>query len=334
MKNRAIAAILVLLLAVSLTGCAGNDGKTTGTTNAAAGQAKKLFPLRQATPTNFDEVMIASRLGFFEEEGIEIKNTGVLRGGASAIQTVTQGVNDIFNGHPPNVAQAILAGAKVKAVAPGQVDNPNTPHVAYLVKEDSPIKSLQDIVGKKVAQTSSTSVCQDGYLKMWLKQHHLPLNVEWVKLPNPGQQEQALRQGLVDVTTSHQPYSAVALKQGGLRQIATSYDIVKTPAGGLSIYGFSEKFIAEHPDVVRGFCKALAKVRPWINTHPKEAADIVAKEYKLDPDQVTSKMFEENPQIDPAAIELWFKIAEDVGLWKPGDIKPTDTYTNEFAPKQ
>jgi ABC-type nitrate/sulfonate/bicarbonate transport system substrate-binding protein len=255
--------------------------------------------------------------------------------GATEMQTVAQGINDAFIGaHPFVVAQAIMAGVKVKAVAPGMIDDPEFPHVRYLVKEDSPIKTLDDIVGKKVSQTSSSSVCQDGYLKLYLQQHNLPMNVEWVKLPNPGQQEQALKQGLVDMTTSHPPFSGITVKQPGIRQVATSYDIVKTPGAGLSVRGFNEKFIAEHPDIVKAFCRALQKSHKWINANQQEATAIMAKKLKVDnQDNVSVFRYEERGIIDPAYMELWIKMSEDIGLWQPGAIKATDIYTNEFAPK-
>lgn len=321
--------MLLFFVMLAFTGCSKNDAVKPAV--SAGGQ--KLFPIRVQTVQGFNEIPIADELGFFREEGIEIQYTGVLKGGANEFQTIVQGINDAFiGGHPPNVAQAILAGIKVKAVAPGMVDNPKFPHVRYLVREDSPIQSLNDIVGKKVAMSSTTAPCIDGYLKYYLQQNNLPQNVNWVTLPNPGQQEQALKQGLIDVTTSHPPYAGVALKQGGVRQIGTSYDIVKTPAAGLSVRGFSEKFIQEHPDVVRGFTKALAKVRPWINAHPKEAAEIIAKRNNLNPEDVSAFWYDEHDYIEPSYIETWFSLAEELGMWKPGAIKPTDIYTNDFAP--
>jgi ABC-type nitrate/sulfonate/bicarbonate transport system substrate-binding protein len=330
MATRFVLSVFVLFITVAFTGCSGqNTGKAT-----VAGGAKQLVTIRVAGDGNTNgAVMIANEIGLFREEGIEIKYTGALKGGATELQTIAQGINDAFvGGHPPALAQAILAGVKVKAVAPGMVDNREFPHVRYLVKEDSPIQSLRDIVGKKVSISGTTSPCSDGYLKLWLKQNNLPVDIEWVQLRNPGQQEQAVKQGLVDMTTSHPPYAGIVLKQGGVRQIATSYDILKNPAAGLSIAGFSEKFIQEHPDIVRGFCRALAKGRLWINAHQKEAAEIVAKKNNLNPDEVSIFWYDEHAAIEPAYMELWFKIAEDLEMWKPGAIQPTDIYTNEFAP--
>lgn len=338
MRKRIVFSLLLLFIAITFTGCGSSNhsGGHAEQAAAAAGDGKKLFPIRVAGDgTANGEVVIGNEVGIFREEGIEIVFTGALKGGATEMQTIAQGINDAFiNAHPFVVAQAIMAGVKVKAVAPGMIDDPEFPHVRYLVREDSPIKTLDDIVGKKVSQSSASSVCQDGYLKLYLQQHNLPLHVEWVKLPNPGQQEQALRQGLVDMTTSHPPFSGITVKQPGIRQVATSYDIVKTPGAGLSVRGFSEKFIAEHPDIVSAFCRALQKSHKWINANQQEATAIMAKKLKVDnQEHVSVFRYEERGSIDPAYMDLWIKMSEDIGLWQPGAIKATDIYTNAFAPK-
>jgi len=154
-----------------------------------------------------------------------------------------------------------------------------------------------------------------------------------VVLPNPGQQEQALKQGLIDMTTSHPPYAGVALKEGGVRSVATSFDILHDPAAGLSVRGFTEKFIAHHPEIVRAFVRVLDRTHHWINTHQQEAAAIVARRAKLKPEQVSIFWYDEHLGIEPSYIDTWFKISESIGLWKPGAIKSTDIYTNDYAPK-
>jgi ABC-type nitrate/sulfonate/bicarbonate transport system substrate-binding protein len=297
---------------------------------AAASGAKapgKLFTVRMATQTGFNEVPIGVELGFFREEGIEIRYVGVLKPGTELI-SVLSGDNDMFTGHPPSLAKAILGGAKLKAVAPGMVDHPDFPHVQYLVKEGSPIKSLKDVIGKKVA-VSSRSECSDGYITWWLKRHNLPTNVEWVVMPAE-QMEQALRQGLIDMTTSHPPHAGQTMRRGGVTRIGTSYDIVQSPAGGLSIRGFSDTFIREHPEVVKGFVRALYRSRVWINANQEEAARMTARRLKMKPEDVSVFYYDEHPTIEDPYIRTWFRLAVENGLWKEGAIKTTDIYTNAY----
>jgi ABC-type nitrate/sulfonate/bicarbonate transport system substrate-binding protein len=323
-----VTTITSLLVVLSLTSC----GKSQSTSTETDG-SKKLFTIRMVTQTSFNELNIADELGYFKEQGIKIQYTGVLKPGITEYQLIAQGINDAFvGGHPPNVAQARLAGIKVTAVAPGMVDNPKYPHVRYLVKNDSSIKTLDDINGKKVS-ISGVAGCTDGYIKYYLKQKGKTENIKWVTLPNPGQQEQSLVQGLVDVTTSHPPYAGLAVAAGGVREIGTSWDILHSPGAGLSVRGFSDEFIKEHPDVVKGFTEALYKAHVYINSHPKESKEIIAKWLKLKPDDLSVFWYDEDKTINPEYINKWFDISQSIGLWKKGDIKPTDIYTNAYAPK-
>ena len=292
-----------------------------------------LFTIKTITQTGFNEINVADELGFFKEEGINIEYTGVLGKGVTEFQLLEQGVNDAFTGsHPPTVAQARLAGLKVKIVAPGMVDNEKSPHVRYLVQENSPITSLDQIVDKKVAITS-TAPCYDGYLTYYLQQKNIKGKPEFVTLSTAGQQEQSLAQGLVDVTTSHPPYAGKALAAGGVRQIATSWDILHSPGAGLSCRGFTEDFIKEHPDQVQGFVNALYKARVWINSNQDEAINIVAKYLKLEPKDLSVFWYDEEKNINPEYINEWYNISETIGLWKKGDITQEELYTNEFVPK-
>lgn len=292
-----------------------------------------LFPIRVMTQTGFNEINVADELGFFKEEGIKLEYTGVLGQGVTEFQLLEQGVNDAFtSSHPPNVAQARLAGCKVKIVAPGMVDNPDFPHVRYLVQKDSPITSLDQIVGKKVS-ISGTSACTDGYLKYYMIKHNIQGDVDWVTLSKAGQQEQSLDQGLIQVTTSHPPYAGKELGSGNARQIATSWDILHSPGAGLSCRGFTEDFIQKHPDQVQGFVNALYKARIWINSHQDEAKKIVAKYLNLEPDDLSVFWYDENKNINPEYINEWYNISEEIGLWKHGDITQEEIYTNDFVPK-
>jgi len=322
-RHKISSLILIGILNVSLFGC----NKTESAVNEDG-----LFVLRIQTQTSFNEINVADELGFFKDAGIKIEYTGVLGQGVTAYQLLEQGVLDVAGGHPPEAALAIKSGVDVVMVTPGIVDNEKFPHVQYLVQDNSDIKTLDDIVGKKVGETAS-GTCYDGYLKYYLKTHNVNGDFEIVTLNKAGQQEQSLAQGLIDVTTSHPPFAGKALAAGGVRKIATSWDIFHSAGAGLSCRGFKKSFIEEHPDVVQGFSDALYKARLWINSNQDEAKKINAKYLGLDEKDLSVFWFDENKNITPEYIDQWFKIAESIGLWKNGEIKPEDIYTNKFIPK-
>jgi ABC-type nitrate/sulfonate/bicarbonate transport system substrate-binding protein len=339
LRKRLPAVLLALLLVVAILGGCGKSDETasqetgtdSSTTDASADQ--ELFTLRAVTQTTFSETIIADKLGFFEDEGIKIEYIGTLGQGITQYQALEQGDLDVFTqGHLTDVAQARIAGLHPVAVAPGFVDDPDNPHVTYLVREDSDIQSIDDFAGKKVA-IFSPGVCTDGFIKKYFKEHGLDAStIEFISLPQAGQMEQALVNNQIDVTTSHTPFAGVALAGGGVRRVAASFDIVGTPAGGLAVRGFSDEFIAEHPDIVQGFVNATYRARIFMEANP-EYSKIVGAEYlKLKPEQVSSNSYCQEKNILPEWADLWFKLSEDLGYWKPGDITPEEVYTNKFVP--
>ncbi|MDR1978502.1 MAG: ABC transporter substrate-binding protein [Synergistaceae bacterium] len=300
----------------------------------AEGAKPDLFVIRVPLKTGFNEFTAADLKGFYEEEGIKAEFIGLLEG-LSVYQMLEQGLIDVTDGHTDKLTQARLAGIKVKAVLPGMVDHPKLPHVRYYAREDGPIETLDDIVGKKVG-ISNYAACNDGYLKAYLNKRGIEGEVEWVVLPKAGQMEQALSQGLIDLSTTHPPFASLVVNAGGSKQVASTWDLYNSPGAGLSIRAFHEDFLAAHPEEVKAFSRAMYKTRKWINENPNEAIPLVSEALGLDPAKVNVELdtfwFSEEPGIKKEDIELWFEISESLGYWNHGDIEPEEVFTNEFDP--
>jgi ABC-type nitrate/sulfonate/bicarbonate transport system substrate-binding protein len=301
--------------------------------DATAGGEKKLFKLRMVTQQTNSETIIADRLGFFANEGIEAVYIGALGQGVSQYQAIATGDLDVFTqGHLTNEAQARLAGLDIRTVQPGFVDDDVYPHVTYLVREDSDIRSIEDFAGKKVG-IGTNGVCIDGYITKYFTDHGLdPSTVEYVTLPQAGQPEQAVVQGLIDVTTSHSPYGGIALAAGGVRRAAASWDIFESPAAGMATRGFSGAFIEEHPDVVQGWSNAMYHARVFIENHPEYAREVSADYLGLAAEDVSLNRWPLEKNIPQDWAKFWFDLSEELGYWKSGDITIDEVVTNEFVP--
>lgn len=326
-SKRIISLVSLLLVAlIAFTGCGSKSKDTT-----ASNGEKKLFPVKIATQTGFNEFDVATALGYFKEEGIEIQYTGALQPGTSEVQTVVAGANDVFTGHPSTVAKAVLAGAKIKIVSPGMVDNANFTHMDYMVKADSPLKTAEDVKNRKIKiAVAGTGSCSDLIALQWAKKNGIPAeNIEFILMPE-AQQEQAVTQGLVDVANLH-PVSYKKAHADGLRTLFTSWEVVGNPAAGSSIRGFSEKFIKENPEVVKGFVRALYKAHVYINSHQKESIDIVAKALDKDPSSLAVFWYDENKKVQDSYVQTWLDLMIAHGQLKASDpIKASDIYTNDY----
>lgn len=342
-KKRSIAVLIALLMTLTLifTGC--GSANSSGKSNSATGQStgtskdggeKELFTLRVVNQTQLNELIVADQLGFFKDEGIKIQYIGQLGQGVTQFQALEQGLIDVVTqGHPADVAKARLAGMKVKMVAPGYVDAEANPHIVYLTQEKSPLKSLDDLVGKKIGIPFS-GVCTDGYIRYYLKERGLnPDSVEFVTMTNPGAAEQALTQGLVDATTSHSPIWYKTLNAGGVRKLASSWDIFQDPAAGFACRSLSEDFIAAHPDVVQGYVNAEYRARIFITNHLEYAKKVAGKFLNIDPKDLISNDYCTDKNVRLEYVETWLKLAKDMDVLPAGSaIKAEDITENRFVP--
>jgi ABC-type nitrate/sulfonate/bicarbonate transport system substrate-binding protein len=323
---------------LGLAGCS-DDTSTEGTDTSADASAdsgdtaapKELFPIRVITQTVFNEVIVGDKLGFFEDEGIKIEYIGTTPQGVTEFQLLEQGEADAFvSVHPPQIGQARLAGIDAVAVAPGSRDTKLFPHMHYLVPENSSIQSLDDLKGKTIG-IPSIAACTTGLVEYWFANKGETSDAEFVALGT--NLESSLLQEQVDASASHNPFAGKALAAGGLREIATSNDVLQQENFSLAGRGFLRSFIDQNPDVVQGFANALYRSRSWINDHVEEAAALNAESNGLDPADVSAALWEPSKTLIPEALERWVQLAEIIGNWEPGQIDPTELYDNSFGEK-
>lgn len=309
---------------LGLTGC-------TSTPPVASTGSKELYPLRVITQTVFNEIVVGEKLGFFGDEGIQIEYIGTIPSGVTEFQLLQQGEADAFvSVHPPQIGQARVAGIDAVAVAPGSRDTKLFPHMHYLVAENSSIQTLDDLQGKTIG-IPSIAACTTGLVEYWFANKGQTSNAEFIALGT--NLEAALLQGQVDVSTSHNPFAGKALQAGGLREIATSNDVLQQEDFSLAGRGFLRSFIDEHPDVVQGFANAMYRSRLWINDNVEQAATLNAVTMNLDPADVSAALFETSKTLIPAAYARWVELAEIINNWEPGRIDPSELYDNSFGQK-
>ncbi|MDR1641977.1 MAG: ABC transporter substrate-binding protein [Clostridiales bacterium] len=343
---RPISGLLIALLLFSISGCASKEpAAATAASQAPAAQApaaepeaaKELFTLRVVDPPyDYLEFVTAWELGFFEDAGINIEFIGELSQGITNYQAIEQGIIDAsYSGHPSNVAQARAAGLKVTMIAPGMLDTPESPHVTYLVQNDSKLQTLADLHGGVKVGIGGIGSCTSGYVEYVALQNGYPKDdVEFITFSTGGgTMEQALLQGDIDVTTSHTPYAEITLKTGEVRAIGNTYDIFNSGAGGLGARVLADRIIEEHPEVAQGFVDAMYRSRLWTNDHFEEAGDLVAAVLGLNKGDVLAIYQDTNKNVDPSYLDIWFDLAVQTGILEEGVITKEEIFTNKFVPK-
>lgn len=293
-------------------------------------------------PTRLNDWEIVKKMtgrDFLAEEGIKLEliNSVQSTGGTQSLQALLAKNIDFAGSSWTSWINVIGSGGKIKAVVGRSVRSKDDPSFTWVVLNDSKIHTANDFVGKKLA-LNVLGAEVDYVMREYLKQNGLSIDqVQLVVVP-AAQQEQVLRSGQVDVAAIGTPNVNMALEKGGLRVLFTVYDV----RGNVLTYGegFREDFIKEHPDTVKRF------VRVYENSRR-----LVWEEFQKDPERVkkaVAQIYEEkggNPRLakyyrpthspehsypDDNDIQWWLDVWEKDGKLKPGQIKPSDVYTNEF----
>jgi sulfonate transport system substrate-binding protein len=145
---------------------------------------------------------------------------------------------------------------------------------ALVVRKDSPIRSVADLKGMKVAATKGT----DPYLFLLRALHTAGLqrsDIEHVALQHADGRT-ALEQGQVDAWAGLDPHMAASELESGSRLIYRNV--------AFNTYGFlnvREEFLASQPSAVARVIRGYEKARGWIRANPGEAARILSEEAKV-----------------------------------------------------
>ncbi len=337
MKKIVIWLAVVAFIVVSLAGALVADSEP----RFINGKLTREFELKTPTFTSFNEFIIADLKGFFKEVNIKPVYTGVLSPNVSLALSVVKGDNDLFgSGHPTNIAIARKAGFPIKIVLHSMVDHPdnNKLHMTWLIRDDGKIKSPADLVGKKIA-VGSLGGCVELLTAEFLRQNKLPKNKIEIVVMKDQLQEQALRQGLIDVAVVHPPFNIKAQNAGGVKILTTSWDIGDKAGdatiGGLAVRAFSDEFIKKHPDVIKAYIVADLKAQHWINNNYDEALKIASEYLKIPLEDMAGNIYPNQFWIKNEQIQWWINTAYKnklAGFDKPGEIKAKDIYTNALNP--
>lgn len=199
---------------------------------------------------------LADDRGYFKAEGIDVQlDQGNGSGGVPAL--VANGTYDVGFG---DMNALIELAAKKPEDAPVAVYMMyNQPPFTIAVKADGPIKTAKDLEGKAIGGPAN-----DGALKLFPAFcKSAKIDCSTVKLSNmqPNLRENMLMQGQVDgvfgyVNTIRFSAKLANIDDGKLRYI-------KYADYGMDLYSnaiiVSKKLVAEKPEVVKGFLRALNK---------------------------------------------------------------------------
>jgi len=181
---------------------------------------------------------------------------------------------------PPIFAQA--AGADLLYIA----NEPAAPEgEAIVVSKDSPLHSVKDLKGKRIALNKGSNV---HYLLVRALEK-AGLKYEDIKpvFLNPADGRAAFQQGSVDAWVIWDPFLAAAEKQLNARQLADGKGIVNNT----QFYLARKPYVNSNPKVIKVVLEELQRLDTWGKNHIPEVSSELSGQIGLDKDivQVAAK---------------------------------------------
>jgi sulfonate transport system substrate-binding protein len=177
---------------------------------------------------------------------------------------------------------------------------------ALVVPADSPLASVADLKGKKVAATKGT----DPYFFLLQALNEAGLSgadVEVINLQHADGRT-ALERGEVDAWAGLDPMMAASELDAGSKLIYRNIDF--------NTYGFlnaNEEFITQYPELTATVLESYERARKWILENPDDAAQILAEEAKISTEVAERELFERPVlDLDPVPGETQVKALQGV----------------------
>jgi len=227
---------------------------------------------------------VAIEKGFFKQAGVDI--TGVIsgEGGGTSVRAVIASGLGFGETSPAAAIAAIAQGQDVKIVDIGSrslADN------VIIVMPDSPIKSVQDLKGKKVAISNPKSLGEMTFVAAAEKVGINPADVQRVALGNLSGALTALENHVVDATSIP---GILFMMRGGeskYRVIMGPRELPELPPAA----GIATSALMKNPQKLRALLAARRQAVQFINQHTADASRILENIYApLPPKDVATMM--------------------------------------------
>jgi NitT/TauT family transport system substrate-binding protein len=297
----------------------GASADTTLIVGKAAPNAEAIIP-----------VNIGDRLGIFKKRGLDVKIVD-FAGGSKMVQALTAGSIDIADGDGSQMA-FVAKGVPMIAVCE---DATTLPYTSVGVPWDSPIKTKDDLKGKKIGVSAAGSMTDWLAQEFVRKQGWEPDDILRVMIGSGSSAAAAFHDHQIDAyiggTTT---FLTMAEKQVG-RVLFPVSDYVGHMASG-TLYA-SDRLIATNPDAIRSFLAGWLETTAFIRTHKAETVKIesditgfsesvMAQEY-----DIVNSMYSEDCKFDAESLATLRRSFIDLNtLDEPPDM--SKLYTEAYLP--
>jgi ABC-type nitrate/sulfonate/bicarbonate transport system substrate-binding protein len=234
---------------------------------AVAQQVRTVIP--RAT-LNYLSVPVAEVKGYFRDQGLE--NQTIVIPGSTAIAALVSGDVD-YSGVGGTGMRAALRGAPIKAIMF------QTEKVTWYLLAAPDIQKIADLKGKRVA-VGTIGDTQDALITMLVEREGVSArDISRVAMPsrNTTTTLLSLKTGAFSAAVVNADESLLGEKEG-LRTLAFVGDLFPYPFQG---FVATDKMLAERPNDVKRWLRAMVRALMFIRERPEDAADIALKKIRM-----------------------------------------------------
>jgi ABC-type nitrate/sulfonate/bicarbonate transport system substrate-binding protein len=299
---------------------------------ATGAQAADAVRVGKAVPFawTFTPIDVGIDTGIFAKHGLELTVTG-FAGDARLQQALVSDSIDFGLGSGPGMG-FLAKGSPAKAVA-AMAGAPM--NMSLVVPYDSPIKTLDDIKGKKVGITTVGSLTDWLLKRVVADKKWAPTDVTEVTVGGLDSTKAALKTGQIDAVV-------IALELGYALEAAKQWRVISllapfAPDFHTHVIYARDDLIASKPDLVERFLKGWFETIAFMRANKARTVEITAKVLDLDQAVIGRvydeqiKMFSSDGRFDPKALVVLRQSLVEMGILQR---VPDDSvmFTTRFVP--
>jgi NitT/TauT family transport system substrate-binding protein len=231
-----------------------------------------VFPI-----TNYGVVYLSIQQGYFQAEGLNVTSRVM---GTNPVAGIVGG--DFDTGGVTWTSFLVATNRGVPLVPLSEADRGTPGQALFMVRNDSPIKSIADLIGKKIAVVTVGGAC-DLILNDVLHSSGLDYkSIGYTVMGVPDMAPTLLRGG-VDAACIPEPLLSAVRAEGGLRSV---FDLFSGPYDQFPLVGFpvTQRFAQSNPNTVAALRRALAKGLKFAHENPDKLRDVYPTFTSLKPE--------------------------------------------------
>ena len=291
---------------------------------------------------DFIPIYLASALGFFREEGIDVTLQD-LASTSKALQALLGGSTDVVAGAYDGGVQMSIEGKSIQAIAVLE----RWPPFAMVVAPQSAasLRSIKDLRGRVVGVASPGSsthrfvnylLMRNGLALSDISAVGVGVNFSLAAAVQHGQVDAAVA-GPLGIALLSKASRPVILADCRTEQgVQATLGISNLPSSALMV---RPEWARAHPEIMRRLCKATRRSLAWIQAHtPEDISNAMPQEYKGQDSAVYLEAVRDirpafspdgtMPPDGPANVHRYLSVSDP--RTRNASIDLQSTYTNEF----